>query len=71
MSACPFDDCYLVEKDVDIKDVTIALREVKAVRWATKEEILDLIEKDEFIAYHRAKIELMFFLRDHEGTHLK
>ena len=62
-----FDDCYLVEKDVDIKDVTIALREVKAV----KEEILDLIEKDEFIAYHRAKIELMFFLRDHEGTHLK
>lgn len=64
-----FDDCYLVEKNIDIEDVVIKEDEVSDVRWATKEEILKMIDNGEFIDYHKSKIELMFFMRDHGGTH--
>ena len=45
----------------------IAIRYLRS--WATKEEILEMIDNGEFIDYHKSKIELMFFMRDHGGTH--
>ena len=64
-----FDDCYLVEKNISIEDVVIKEDEVSDVRWVSKEEILNMIDNGEFIDYHKSKIELMFFMRDHGGTH--
>mgnify|MGYP000511669509 CR=1 FL=1 len=42
-----FDDCYLVEKNISIEDVVIKEDEVSDVRWATKEEILNILSKTE------------------------
>lgn len=66
-----FDDCYLVREDLDIKKLVLRNSEVKAVKWATKEEIFQMIDEQTFISYHKAKIELMFFLRNQRGTHTR
>lgn len=66
-----FDDCYLVVRDLDIDELILQEKEVQAIKWATKEEILHMIEDETFISYHPSKIELMFFLRNQRGTHMK
>ena len=66
-----FDDCYLVREDLDIEKLVLRNSEVKAVKWATKEEIFQMIDEQTFISYHKAKIELMFFLRNQRGTHTR
>lgn len=66
-----FDDCYLVIKDLDIDKLVLQNEEVQAVKWATKEEIFKMIEEETFISYHFSKIELMFFLKNQRGTHMK
>ena len=66
-----FDDCYLVNEDLDIAKLVLRDSEVKAVKWATKEEIFQMIEEKTFIPYHKSKIELMFFLRNQRGTHTR
>lgn len=66
-----FDDCYLVVRDLNINTLVLQEEEVQAVKWASKEEILQMIEEDIFISYHKSKIELMFFLRNQRGTHVK
>jgi len=43
-----YQDVYYLRKDIDIKDITIQKEEVEYVKWLTKEEINELIEKDEF-----------------------
>ena len=43
-----FIDLYYLEKDVDIKDIHIQREEVEDVKWTTKDEILKMIEEDEF-----------------------
>ena len=43
--------------------------EKKEALIEAKEEILKMIDNGEFIDYHKSKIELMFFMRDHGGTH--
>lgn len=66
-----FDDCYLVVRDLDIEELILQETEVQAVKWASKEEILRMIEEEVFISYHPSKIELMFFLRNQRGTHMR
>ncbi len=66
-----FDDCYLVERNIDIDQLTLQKTEVQGVKWATMEEILEMIENGEFISYHKSKIEMEFFLRNRRGTHTK
>ena len=66
-----FDDCYLVVRDLDIEKLVLQKTEVQDVRWAAKEEILKMIEEETFISYHKSKIELMFFLRNQRGTHMR
>ncbi len=46
-----FDDYYLVEKEIDIESLTLQYEEVKAVKWASREEVLQLIEEGKFINY--------------------
>ena len=41
--------------------------EVQAVKWADKDEILDMLSDGRFIPYHRAFIELLFALKDSRG----
>lgn len=47
-----FDDYFLVRRDLDIESLTIQKEEVQEIRWASKEEVLELAKRGEFIAYY-------------------
>ncbi|MBU9714144.1 NUDIX hydrolase [Evansella tamaricis] len=66
-----YDDYYLVEVDLDMEDLTLQPEEVQSVKWATKEEILRMIDDDVFIPYHKSLIELLFEMRTSKGCHKK
>ena len=63
-----FDDIYTIEKDLDISELKLQPEEVQAVKWATKEEIHKLLDNGIFIPYHKNLIDLLFFMRNHNGT---
>ena len=55
-----FDDIYLLERDIDESKLKLQYEEVKAVRWASCEEIFSLIDSGEFIPYYKSLIQLIF-----------
>ncbi|MDV4152355.1 NUDIX domain-containing protein [Clostridium sp. AL.422] len=64
-----FDDYYIIEKDIDIKDLTLQYEEVQSVKWANKDEVLQLINEGTFINYWF--IESLFDIRKHRGSFRK
>ena len=64
-----FDDIYLVVKDVYLADLRLQPEEVQNARWATEEEVLQMIEEGTFIPYHAGLIQTYFAMRDRYGTH--
>ena len=64
-----FDDYYLIEKEVELKDVKFVDGEVQNVKWASKDEILQKIENKEFIGYYPSFIEALFDMRAKRGVH--
>ena len=64
-----FDDVYIIHKDLDITQLKLQYEEVQRVKWADLKEVLRLLDQGEFIPYHRSFLELIFFMRDHEGAH--
>lgn len=63
-----FDDIYTVNRDIDINDLTLQKEEVAEVKWATEEEILNMIKDGIFIPYHEHLIGLLFFMRNKRGA---
>lgn len=57
-------DTFILKSDVDINNLSLQYEEVKAVKWATLDEILQMIKNGEFIPYHESFIELLFYLKD-------
>jgi len=55
-----FDDLYVIEKDVDLKDLVLQKEEVCDAKWATKEEIKDMIINGEFVLYYLSEIDYIF-----------
>ncbi len=55
-----FDDMFVIEKDVKLKDIKFVDGEVQAVKWASREQILKLIEEKKFIQYFPSIINLIF-----------
>lgn len=66
-----FDDFYLIEKNVSLNEVTFKDNEVQAVKWATKDEILDMINSKNFIGYYPSFISALFEMREARGVHKK
>ncbi|WP_176140606.1 NUDIX hydrolase [Halobacillus salinus] len=64
-----FDDYYLIETDLDISDLPLPTEEVKQVKWADKDEVLQMISEGKFIPYHESLIELLFEMRKTMGAH--
>jgi len=62
-----FDDYYIVKRDVDLTQLHLQKEEVAEVRWVTREEVLELLERDEFIAYPRSFLEFLFDMKDSFG----
>lgn len=56
-----FDDFYLIEKDIELTQLKLQYEEVKAVKWASKDEIIKMINNHAFIPYNVYLIELLFF----------
>ncbi|MGE7989096.1 NUDIX domain-containing protein [Lysinibacillus fusiformis] len=63
-----FDDYYLIEYDLNLNELTLQTEEVQAVKWASKEEILKLIELKKFIPYYESIIAFLFEGRHHYGS---
>lgn len=64
-----FDDFYFIEQDIDINNLTLQAEEVQAIKWATKEEILRLREKGQFIPYYESFLLALFDLRTKRGLY--
>lgn len=66
-----FDDIYLVIQDIDISELSLQYEEVQAVKWASIEEVSSMIDEGVFIPYHKSFIELLFFMKNSNGTHTR
>ncbi len=59
-----FDDFYLLVRDINLEELTLQKEEVQQVRWATREEVMALLETDEFIHYPKSFLEYLFDTRN-------
>ncbi|HEX3017429.1 MAG TPA: NUDIX domain-containing protein [Caproicibacter sp.] len=64
-----FDDYYLIEKDINIDSLKLQYEEVQRVKWASKDEILNMINTEIFIPYYESMIQLLFDMHKHLGAH--
>lgn len=64
-----YDDMYVIEADLDINSLSLQYEEVQRVKWATKDEIIQMLKDDTFIPYHQSLIELLFELRKTRDAH--
>lgn len=55
-----FSDVYIVHADVPIEDIVIQEEEVQDARWATREEIMELLDQGKFVDYYSGYIAWMF-----------
>lgn len=62
-----FDDIYLIEQDIRLEDCILQTEEVQAVKWANRDEILEMIEAGTFIPYFPSFIHLLFDSRRQYG----
>lgn len=62
-----FDDFYLVEQEVCLEELKLQQSEVQAVRWASREEVLHLLETKEFLPFCRSFIQWLFDCRRCDG----
>lgn len=47
-----FDDHWLVKQDIELERLSLQYEEVADAKWATIDEILELVDSGEFIPYH-------------------
>ncbi len=64
-----FDDVYVLKQEVDVSSLSLQEEEVQAVRWATHDEIIDMIREGTFITYHESFIDMCFAMSDSYGEH--
>ena len=64
-----FDDVYLIEKDLDISLLKLQYEEVQQVKWATCNEIFEMLDDGIFIPYYKNLIQLFFDMRKQYGSH--
>lgn len=63
-----FDDYYIIRMDLDIDDLRYQPEEVQGTKWASMEEIFNMIDAGSFIPYHKSFIEFLFFRSAGSGT---
>lgn len=64
-----YNDIYVFKTDVKAEELTLQPTEVQAVKWATLDEVLKMIDDGTFIPYQKGIVEYMFFMCDNLGTH--
>lgn len=58
-----FDDYYLICRDIDLSGLRLQEEEVMDARWADMDEILELMDRGEFIPFMKSFIRLLFDMR--------
>ncbi len=61
--SCGFDDWYVAQGEADPDSLHLQYEEVQAVRWASEQEIMDMLGDGRFIPYKPELIRLMFAMR--------
>ena len=65
-----FDDFYILRRDdLDIADLKLQYEEVEQVKWATKDEVLAMLGRGEFIPYHASLLQFLFAAQTSYGAH--
>lgn len=64
-----FGDVYLIEQDIELDDLTLQTEEVMGVKWASEEEVVEMISRGEFIPYCKDFIGVLFYLRNRSTLH--
>ncbi len=55
-----FFDFYLINENINIDCLKLQYNELEKIKWASKEEILELIDKKEFMPHEKNIIEQCF-----------
>lgn len=64
-----FGDVYLIERDLDINELSLQTEEVLGVKWASEREVVEMISRGEFIPYCKDFIGVLFYLRNRTTLH--
>lgn len=62
-----FDDFYILTRDLELSSLTLQEEEVRAVRWVSLEEILDMLGRGAFIPYPEGFLRFLFDMREQFG----
>ena len=58
------DDIYLLRGEVELSTLQLQYEEVAQVKWATQEEVHQMLDDGTFIPYHKSLIDLLFDMRE-------
>lgn len=64
-----FDDVYIIQKEVNLDELTLQQEEVQRVKWASRDEIMNMIDEKTFIRYHKSFIDIIFDLNLTHDVH--
>jgi len=56
-----FNDNYILIREIDPAELKLQPEEVQAAKWATKEEIFQMIDDGRFIPFQKSFIEYLFY----------
>lgn len=62
-----FDDFYILTKELSPEELTLQKEEVRAVRWASLEEVLGMLERGDFIPYPESFLRFLFDMQKQFG----
>lgn len=63
-----FDDLYVLNMDLDLKELRPQPEEVSELKWVSEDELMQMIDDDTFIPYQKGLISYLFFLASHKST---
>ena len=66
-----FDDFYTINSNIELEELHIQKEEVSEVKWATKDEIDQLFEKERFVPYYKPVIDLLWQVKDNYDGAIK
>lgn len=62
------DDIYLIRYLVNIQNLVIQDEEVQNVKWASLEDITNLLKQEKFVPYYQNLISLYFEMKNKRGA---
>lgn len=64
-----FDDYYVMQEDVDLSTLTLQYEEVQAVKWASLDDVMQLLYDGDFVPHNSNLIALLFHIGTGSGIY--